>query len=414
MPTGHIELSYDNAGAWKDLYTYAPEAISVVQWGPVRKLTKRVMYWGDAYIEGGGPNTLVRCSRDGGVTVYSEWDFGYVSGPRNSMVQMACCKLDPKHAYLVLDNGKVYKTIDYGENWTEVTPTDALFYGNNVKQMAVHPTNPDMVVIATYGDFWHSGFFWSTTGGTSWLEYHTTASYGDIPQRGTGATVTPDGVMLASCNYYTRVPESDPTRIYRLGDSPSTVFLGSAGSNGGWMDSAITGGTRVFTAGDYPNQHYGDLLSKTKGASFAEQYPSGLPEPGFSDGFTNCALSKSGMIAYVAIESRGLYRSKDNCATWEKLYAFVEVAAGEDYRVRGAIVSDPVNEDWVWMLAGENQSSGSNPKVIRFSENAGEDWEDVRSLVNPGSYFAFNSQFALGYDKNTVGLEDPVVVNPYG
>ncbi|MBI5305526.1 MAG: hypothetical protein HY868_25580 [Chloroflexi bacterium] len=405
---GHgVELSFD-AQTWKLLFETGSDPVNTLCWGPIRKLTKRVMYWGDAYQVGGGQNTVVVCSRDGGATIYSSWDFGYVSGARNYIVEIACCKLDPKTAYVVLDNGKCHKTIDYGKNWADVTPTDSLFYGATTRQIAIHPTNPDIVVLACYGSFWTSGFFWSTTGGTSWSEYHTHASYDDIPQRGTGATITPNGLILASCDYFTRVAESYPTRNYKPSAS-AQVYQGDANRNGGRMDSAITGGTRVLMAGNDPSVVNGIVLSKTQGESFVDQYPSGLPGPWYTDNFTNCALSKSGMIAYVSIEGQGLYRSQDNCVTWEQVYTFVGGGVGNDYRVRNVVVSDPVNEEWVWMLAGENQALGmNNPKAIRFSENAGDDWEDVRALVLPSPYLSYSAHFALGYDK-TLNASEPIL-----
>lgn len=404
---GHgIELSVDNATTWKTLFDSGADQINTICWGPLRRLTKRVIYWGDAFEVGGGQNTVVRCSRDGGATIYSEWDFGYVSGPRNFIVALACCVYDPKVAYLILDSGKIYKTINYGEDWDAVVGPIS---GRSVRALAVHPSDPQVVVIGYSTVFGGTGYiYYSNNGGDTWVQ----ASVSDTNIDLLGATVLSNGTMLV-CGAWVYSTWGYNAWVAGVWDAATGVRVHSAPHASGYpatwfhcIDRALVGGTRALVGG-HPEREGGVALSKTRGSSFLDNAADLLPAQGYTDNFTTCALSMSGLIAYVSIESSGLWRSEDGMTTWEKVFTF---NAGADHRVRGVVIADPVQEDWVWMLTGEDNGTDlNNPKSIHYSEDKGETWEPVINLETPAAYLLFASQFVLGYDRNATNASETVL-----
>lgn len=378
-----IELSYTNGTDWKLLYDTSPDEIFVVTWGPVRKLTKRVLYWADAPYAGAAQNTIVYCSRDGGATIYSQKTL--LSG---SVYAVGCSKLTPSVAYYGDSAGKVWKTTDYGKTWTDVTPPATIMYA---KCIAVSNDGTSVCVACSS----NSGFLYSTDSGANW------SSYAPASQReALGCVITPSGTIFGCGSYVTT--GWGPT-VWNV-TAGSIVFEGTHGPGGynplslASIDFALLGNTRAFAA-HYPSEPGGLVLSKTKATSFTDISNEIFAVPGYTDDFTTVSLSKTGKIMYMAIESSGLYLSEDDGATWTKLFTYNST---DDYRVRGVVIADPVEEEWVWTLCGEdgNTDKTTNTKAIRFSEDKGETWDDMRSLITPANYSSFWTHFALGYDKN--------------
>ena len=69
----------------------------------------------------------------------------------------------------------VYKSVDSGKNWTNVSPRESNGYVldefNNVSRLLVDPTDPDIVIASTTEDYFAQGHIWKTIdGGKNWIE----------------------------------------------------------------------------------------------------------------------------------------------------------------------------------------------------------------------------------------------------
>ena len=69
----------------------------------------------------------------------------------------------------------VYKSVDSGKNWTNVSPRESNGYVldefNNVSRLLVDPTDPDIVIASTTEDYFAQGHIWKTIdGGKNWTE----------------------------------------------------------------------------------------------------------------------------------------------------------------------------------------------------------------------------------------------------
>src|SRR6266850_1381880 len=138
-------------------------------------------------------------SIDGGLT-WNTSDVGlggltFVSSLFNRGVGVV--QVDPSNAsimYISTVNFGMFKTIDGGANWSNVSGSLATVL---VRAPAIDPTNPSIVYAATSG-----GLYKSTDGGTSWLFKHPGGGFSvpfntTRPQVMTGA---PQNVLLAVAN----------------------------------------------------------------------------------------------------------------------------------------------------------------------------------------------------------------------
>jgi hypothetical protein len=71
------------------------------------------------------------------------------------------CAASPNIMYAGTEPGEVYKSIDQGQNWIQVTKT--IDFGSGVSAVEVHPTNPDYILAGG-----NLGLFRSTDGGVTW------------------------------------------------------------------------------------------------------------------------------------------------------------------------------------------------------------------------------------------------------
>ena len=85
-----------------------------------------------------------------GSTIYSGRVWGIAVDPRNSNV-----------VYVGTDGGGVWKTTDGGTNWTPLTDQQTSL---NIRDLALAPTAPDTILAATFG----GGILKSTDGGATW------------------------------------------------------------------------------------------------------------------------------------------------------------------------------------------------------------------------------------------------------
>jgi len=103
----------------------------------------------------------------------------------HNILDIAICAADPDVMYVATIQEGIFKSVDGGQNWTDVS--GSFQYGGEtfpngkwgVMAVAVDPTDPDRVYIsvAQIGELSvpniapsHPGFFYSTDGGTTWIE----------------------------------------------------------------------------------------------------------------------------------------------------------------------------------------------------------------------------------------------------
>lgn len=93
-----------------------------------------------------------------------------LSGAQTNIYSISKCLAVPNTLYCGTESGEVYKTINGGDNWTNVSKTlvtslapQAVIANSGVSAIAVHPTNPDIVYAGSGTEL-----FKTTNGGTSW------------------------------------------------------------------------------------------------------------------------------------------------------------------------------------------------------------------------------------------------------
>ncbi len=102
---------------------------------------------------------------------------------------------------------QVYKTTDYGDSWTAISTSLA---GENFRTIAVAPSNPDYIYVATY-----SQIFMSSNGGTDWTEITTGLPYLSIKYI-TISDTNPEVLWLAFSGY------SDGEKVFTSSNAGST------------------------------------------------------------------------------------------------------------------------------------------------------------------------------------------------
>lgn len=74
---------------------------------------------------------------------------------------------NPSTIYATFD-ARVYKTINGGTNWTAISPTGYDYY--YINYMAIHPTDPNRVMLALSHNSEGHRFIETTNGGTNWID----------------------------------------------------------------------------------------------------------------------------------------------------------------------------------------------------------------------------------------------------
>ena len=188
---------------------------------------------------------------DGGAT----WT-GYRNGLVNTFVRcFAVQPHQPDSIYCGTNDG-VFLSTDGGVNWNKLLST-----AHSVRAIAIHPTNPDTILVATYG----SGIYRSTNNGKNWSQ-----------------------VNLGLVSTFVR-------DIAYLPTNPTTVFA-ATGTGGGMHRSTLSGITWTQLADTTGS------LNGTHGA--AEQI--------------QISVTDSVRI-YVAESDRGVIKSLDNGNTWKRV-----------------------------------------------------------------------------------------------
>src|SRR5687768_7897369 len=260
--------------------------------------------------------------------------------PVGSMGSVAVADSDPNTIYLgtgsdgvrsnVSTGRGVYKTTDGGQNWQFI----GLYNAGQIGAVRIHPTDPNIVWVAAYGDIFkpntERGVFKTTDGGRNWRK---TLYVSDS----TGAM----DVELHPTN---------PNIVYawmnRIERKPWTIISGSR--EGGFYKS--TDGGETWTRGG-----------------------SGLPTELIGKGNIGVtAANPSRLYALVeALPGGGLYRSDDVGATWTLVNTTAGLITRPFYYT--TLNTDPTNADIVYAGAeGLYKSTDGGRTVQRFQTPHGD------------------------------------------
>lgn len=288
------------------------------------------------------------------------------------------CAGSPNIMYAGTEPGEVYKSIDQGQNWVQVTKT--IDFGSGVSAVEVHPTNPDIVFAGG-----NLGVFRSTDGGVNWTNIlpQTNFNVNEIlinPGNDQVILVASDKGLHRSTDggtnwtqlytqktYDLKLKPGNNNIVYLVKNNPNLIIcefyrssdMGATWTiqSNGWYtstDAARTdGGARLAVTAADPERVYAYLIGESKendygfigvyrsndgGTSWTlpngpaggpytathQNLAYGYPDWTYHQGFYNCALTASNSNAdHILIGGLNLWRSNDGGATFTSVAGYV-------------------------------------------------------------------------------------------
>ncbi len=235
---------------------------------------------------------------------------------------------------------KEWKSIDGGESWFQISPIpcDDWYWQ---KQIAINPTNPDIVFSADY----YNGIYRTTNGGVSWELVQ------DIYAFWTAYDVLTPSLMYSIVNYivYKSTDGGNSwTEVYSISNSP--YFCGNL---------IVSNHNLYCLMGEYI---YTEMIVKSvdEGSSWSAL---NLNPENYNISVINDFCIANGVI-YAATD-KGLYSSNDDGITWERISA--------DYDYLKTV--DVTNK----ILIGSDQSG------VSMSSLSADDWRNIG--IGPLSHY---------------------------
>jgi photosystem II stability/assembly factor-like uncharacterized protein len=312
---------------------------------------------------------------NGGIT----WQALFEDQPNPSVGAIAIAPSNPSIIYVGTGEANnrqssswgdgVYKSMDAGATWTHI----GLKETHHIGRIVVHPTDPNVVYVASSGDLWgpnkERGVFRSTDGGVSWTQTL-------IIDQDTGVSDI-------------AIDPQSPNILYAAAyQHRRTVF----GYNGGGPGSG--------------------LYRSTDGGAHWTKLSKGLPPTG---DVGRCALSvyrKNPNIVYALIEHRtlgGVYRSEDKGVTWARMsdtnprpmyFSQIRVDPNSDLKIWLGGVNIYMSEDggrnfvqtrfnrvhsdvhaiWIDPANSDHLLSG-NDGGIWVTEDSGRNWRHLNNIA---------------------------------
>jgi photosystem II stability/assembly factor-like uncharacterized protein len=247
----------------------------------------------------------------------------------------------------------VYKSVDGGDNWTNVGLKDS----ERIAKIVVDPTSTDTVYVCAPGKLWSDsderGVYKTTDGGKTWKK---------VLQGANSST---------GCSMMTMDKQN-----------PKTIYAG--------MWDFRRKGWTFRSGGDGPNVPSGSGLFKSTdgGANWTEldeKSAKGLPSKPWGRVAVTASPSKSNVV-YALIEAEapknGLYRSDDSGQTWTALDRSQSMIWRPFYFAN--LIVDPKNENKVYKPDGPLIASSDGGKS--FSNISGGTHGDHHDLwINPNN-----------------------------
>ena len=303
---------------------------------------------------------------------------GRSGGEGFQMVQsIVISRSQPSVLYMSTDTSQVWKSIDSGSRWTSVNSN---FLSNGAVSLAVAPDNPEIVFAAgSYGVNRQrskkfpkrvEGVYRSLDGGSNWDLVH-------------------------QANFSRTVSKSDLIAITKLNNKKDRYKVYAGTQNRGLQVSEDTGetwntveeGLTGITDLEYNRKRQVLYIAAEQGLYLyeekagAQKVGTNLPERPI-----DIAVSADGGSVWVTVEGNGLYKSRDNAASFIRT----------DNRAAVTVVSSPANPKLLFTKA-----SKSRPREPMVSLDGGETW--VRSRLSldldpvfdvPSRHFWFSNPIA--------------------
>ena len=258
---------------------------------------------------------------------------------------------DPKTYYMGTPGGGVWKTTNAGRTWFPIFDAAQVA---SIGDIAVAPSNPDIIYVATGEQTEGNGVWKSTDAGATWtnvglrsskitssllVDPHDAsrvyaAALGDfLPSEARGIYKSTDG----GANW---------RRVYYRDDHWSPYELDFDPNDSHTLVAAVF---RIPPSpGEKPLEGLDTLLVKSTdcGETWQPMGDSGLPMEGRHRTGLSIAPGLGGKRIF-ALMSQGLYRSDDGGATWQKITTDPRIL-GSNYF--GRVYSDPKNPDVVYVM----------------------------------------------------------------
>lgn len=276
-------------------------------------------------------NGVVNISTDGGATFQSQ---GIGSGESAGVQAIAIFPSNPELIYVGDDRGDIYKTVDGGDNWSNVGNIGLNY---NVRMLLINPSNANIIYAGVAG----AGVFKSTSGGVSWTQVsNLPLQDGSLVMNPTN----PNSLYLAANdavhksidggNTWTQIstPFTDERIVLAVASSDSNILY--AGTN-----------DEIFKSND---GGYSWFLTNYSGFDLG-------PEPAI-------AVHPTDPNSVYAGNEQGMAKSSDGGNSWTAINdGIVELDIWK-------ITFDPANPDTIyagtWCMRG-----------LFKSTNAGDDWK---------------------------------------
>jgi len=305
----------------------------------------------------------------------------------------------PNVYYAGTPNGGVWKTVDDGRTWKPIF--DAVPVAS-IGALAVAPSNPNIIYVATGEQARGRGVFKSTDAGATWSnvglrEEHFISSIVVDPKN-------PDIVIAGA--FGSSVP-SEPRGLFKTingGQSWTKTLADTDGSSGVADIEAAPEDARILYAALNPppgepgqRDQAGDsrvYLSTDEGSSWKQAGTEGLPARGRGRIGLAVIPGTSGRGVF-AIMNQGLYRSNDSGATWQK--------ATKDPRILGSwyfsrVFVDPNHPEVVYVMQTCTYRSNDGGKTF-FAFRGAPSGEDHHILwIAPDG----SNRMILGTDQGAI------------
>ncbi len=305
----------------------------------------------------------------------------------------------PNIYYAGTPNGGVWKTLDDGRTWKPIF--DAVPVAS-IGALAVAPSNPNIIYVATGEQARGRGVFKSTDAGATWsnaglAEEHFISSIVVDPKN-------PDIVIAGA--FGSSVP-TEPRGLFKTingGKSWTKTLADTDGSSGVADIEAAPEDARILYAALNPppgepgqRDQAGDsrvYLSTDEGSSWKQAGTEGLPARGRGRIGLAVIPGTSGRGVF-AIMNQGLYRSNDSGATWQK--------ATTDPRILGSwyfsrVFVDPNHPEVVYVMQTCTYRSNDGGKTF-FAFRGAPSGEDHHILwIAPDG----SNRMILGTDQGAI------------
>jgi photosystem II stability/assembly factor-like uncharacterized protein len=228
----------------------------------------------------------------------------------------------------------VYKSTDAGKTWTHVGFRD----GQNISKIRIHPTNPDIVLVAVFGHYGapnpERGIYKTTDGGKTWKQ----VLFRDNKTAGIDLWID----------------RNNPNVVFAaLWEAYRTEYQMSSGGAGSGLFKSTDGG-----------DHFTEITRNP-----------GLPQKGLIGkiGVTVSGADSNRVYALVENENGGVFKSDDAGQTWALTYDGRILRQRAFYYTH--IIADPHNKDLVYAQDVGTFKSTDGGKT--FNQYAGGDSHDL-------------------------------------